>query len=78
MAVPGPSNGQDQVVEEPGQDGMDLVQLYGARARGRVLLILSQGAGRGCTDYNYGSVFSENPLLAPKSFVGLGVVAGEP
>lgn len=78
LAVPGPSNGRDQVVEEAGQDGKDLVQLYGPGARGGVLLILSQRAGRGWADYNYGSGFSENSLLLPKSFVGLEVVAGEP
>lgn len=76
--MPGPSNGRDQVAEEPGQDGKDLVQLYGPGMRGGVLFILSQGAGRGWADYNYGLGFSENTLLEPKSFVGLWVVAGEP
>lgn len=57
--------------------GRTSCSLYGPGARGGVFLILSQRAGWGWADYNYGSGFSENPLLLPKFFLGLGVMAGE-
>lgn len=47
LAVPGSNNGRDQVVEEPGQDGKDLVQFIWSRGERRGLFNPFPGSGVG-------------------------------